>query len=507
MKKKMVLSFVGIFLLLLAVLPFLTTDDDTVVNGVFLSGEDIGGMSREEVHHLLKEKEAHIHGEVFYLVHDEYEYPLPLSEFDTGINVEDTEEKIFSVGRKGNILQQWWDRIRGWWRTNPIEYTVLLDESKLREYIEKKAKEFSGEMKNARLVWSNDGTLTILPEVPYIVFNIPETEKRIREAIRLQNVKKIPLNPTEVVKPTLTEEMLAPVDSVVSQYTTYFGGDYNRSSNIRVAAETINGFFMAPNEVFSYNSVTGERTSAAGYLAAPVYINGKLEPGTGGGICQVSTAMFNAALLAGLEITERSPHFAPVGYIEIGRDATVAYGYIDFGFRNSFSHPVYIMSDYEPGRLTITILGNHVDVPLSAYVHNGEVVTLVHDTKEKVDQNQKEDKLVEEGHDGYETTIYRHVAWSDGREVNDSFYSYYEPVDTITTFSSEEKERLEKEKNVEEEKKQAESEKETVINEEDVEKITLINAERAEETDIVVPQDVKKEKGNEVEEKIVNEEV
>lgn len=455
MQKKIVGGILVGVIILVAGIPFLNADANKVIPGLSVDGKDIGGYTKAQVSELLHAKEEKLADGVIYLTHENYKYPIALKDLNIQVNIADTEKKIFAYGRSGNIMQQWWERVKGWFGSEPIHYEVTLADAKLHKNIAQIAQILSGGMKNAAIVKGDDGAYHVQPELPHMVFDAKRVEDKVRENIRLQKTDPVPLAPTQIEKPSITKEMLAGIDSVLGECTTYFGGDYNRGSNIILAAHTINGTFLNPGEVFSYNNRTGARTAAAGYLAAPVFIDGKLEPGTGGGVCQVSTTLFNAVLVAGMEVVTRTPHFAPVGYIEIGRDATVSYGSIDFAFRNSMPNATYIMTDAAEGYVTIKILGKKADMPVQSEVTVGDVSSIPYKTKEKVDAAQKEAKVVDEGHEGYEATVYRHVAWADGREVNDSFYSYYEPVDTVITLSPAAKKAMDEKAKKEQEAKDA----------------------------------------------------
>ena len=128
-----------------------------------------------------------------------------------------------------------------------------------------------------------------------------------------------------------------------------------------------------------------ERTAEAGYDDAPVFMDGKLVPGIGGGICQVSSTLFNSALLAGMDIVERTPHFAPVGYMAAGRDATVAYGYLDFIFKNPYDHPIYVLAHTSGDTLTISILGFAADEPQAVSITVGNEQTIPNKVETRID--------------------------------------------------------------------------------------------------------------------------
>ena len=198
------------------------------------------------------------------------------------------------------------------------------------------------------------------------------------------------------------------------------------------ASDSINGTLIKPGAQFSFNDVVGERTAEAGYDDAPVMIDGKLVPGIGGGICQVSSTIFNTALLSGMNIIERTPHFEPVGYIQAGRDATVAWGYLDFKFRNPYQQSIYILSVMNNGTLTIYIIGTAQDKPKNVSISVGDYGEIPNKTITKVDPSLKE-KEVQEGHVGLTMNTYRTITYGNWVTQTDSFESVYDPVDTIIT--------------------------------------------------------------------------
>jgi len=142
----------------------------------------------------------------------------------------------------------------------------------------------------------------------------------------------------------------------LGEYTTYFNvNEINRSDNLRLAAAAINNKRVDPGEIFSFNGVVGQRTIEAGYKEAMVIEGDKFIPGVGGGVCQVSSTLFNAVSRAQLEIVERHHHSLPVGYVPPGQDATVYYPVLDFRFRNNLQTSVLIKAFTEGGTLTVQI--------------------------------------------------------------------------------------------------------------------------------------------------------
>lgn len=156
----------------------------------------------------------------------------------------------------------------------------------------------------------------------------------------------------------ITDEMLAGIKDVLGEFSTRFSaGNRPRSANIRLAASKLDGTILLPGETVSFNGTVGRRTLRAGFKEAGVYLNGRHDTGVGGGICQVSTTLYNAALFSDLGIVTRSNHSMPVPYVPVGRDATVDYGNIDLVLKNTTKDPIVLASHYTPGKLTFRVLG------------------------------------------------------------------------------------------------------------------------------------------------------
>jgi vancomycin resistance protein YoaR len=150
------------------------------------------------------------------------------------------------------------------------------------------------------------------------------------------------------------------ITELVGGYTTYFGGDPNRIHNVQLVARLIDRHLITPGSTFSFNKTTGERNAAKGFLEAPVIINGELKNGLGGGVCQVSTTVFNAAYEAGLSITERHNHALYIDHYPLGRDATVNYPDTDLKFVNDTEHWLLVETIIGSASLTVRLYGTPV---------------------------------------------------------------------------------------------------------------------------------------------------
>lgn len=179
--------------------------------------------------------------------------------------------------------------------------------------------------------------------------------------------------PLKVLYPSVTTNMLGSeaFPNLLSQYSTsYSTRDQKRTTNLRLAANKINGTVLMPGETFSYNKVVGERTIAAGYQEAPIYVSGKVVDGLGGGICQITTTLYNAVVYANLDIVERSNHQFVPSYAPASRDATVVYGSIDFKFKNNRDYPIKIICSVQNGIANFQIYGLKTDNDYEVTISN-----------------------------------------------------------------------------------------------------------------------------------------
>ncbi len=202
--------------------------------------------------------------------------------------------------------------------------------------------------------------ITFVEEIVGIDVNEEELSKAIDSLNELKNGESLEVQ-LSITKPTISLEDIRYdiYDSKLSSYTTYFAGNQkNRSNNIKVASEYINDVIVMPGEIFSFNNTVGNITKEKGYLNAATFQGGKVVDGIGGGICQVSSTLYNTVLLANLEIVERYAHSMPVSYVLPGRDATIYVGALDFKFKNTRNYPIKIITSYSPtGSLNISIYG------------------------------------------------------------------------------------------------------------------------------------------------------
>lgn len=160
----------------------------------------------------------------------------------------------------------------------------------------------------------------------------------------------------EIVPEILADE-LESLTAVLGDFSTPLMGDAGRVTNIRLSLAAINNTLVLPGEVFSFNEVVGERTPEKGYKPAPIIIGESVAPGVGGGICQVSTTLYNAVNRSGLETVQRRIHSISPSYIQHGMDATVAWPHTDYKFRNNKDFPIIVKGEIQGWRVRVWIVG------------------------------------------------------------------------------------------------------------------------------------------------------
>lgn len=259
-------------------------------------------------------------------------------------------------------------------------------------------------------------------------FEIHPSENGIDFAISLDEARKIISEqkdeyeiPLKFIEPEiLTSELGSEAfpDLITKFSTRYDAGLVNRSTNLRLASDKINGTVLLPGEEFSYNRVVGERTIAAGYKEAAIYQGGEVVDGLGGGICQISSTLYDLAVQANMEITDRSNHQFVTSYIDAGKDATVVYGYIDFKFVNTRKYPVRIESVVDGGIVEMKMYGVKEDPEYDIRLETEYVGTIPYSVTYEDDDSMDagEEYTRQYGASGYKTTTYK-VYRLNGEEV------------------------------------------------------------------------------------------
>ena len=278
-----------------------------------------------------------------------------------------------------------------------------------------------------------NGSINYIPHTLGVTFDRAAAERVLEDNRNNDQPYTIPV---EVTQPAMTLEALkgSLFQDNLGDYTSkYNPGEVGRTKNVTLATQKINGTYLAPGDQFSFNTVVGERTAAAGFQNAKVYEGGNLVDGLGGGICQVSSTLYNAVLYADLGVVYRTNHSMPITYAPLGRDATVSFGSIDFIFKNNKQYPVKVVANASGGSLTISIWGtkeNNREVSLSTE----RLSTIPYPTREVKDDSLSpgQRKVKQNGSDGAVINTYKTIK-ENGVVVSSEMIhkSYYNPIEKI----------------------------------------------------------------------------
>ena len=281
---------------------------------------------------------------------------LPDVVIESSYSVED-DELIITKGKAGikidaeSLLSQVKERLNSPNTSNEVIDIPVINKEPDPIDIDKIHEEVYKEAQDAYIVKE---PFEVHPEVEGIDFDV-EAAKEILKEDKEEYVIPLIITEPSVTIDELGEEAFP--DQLSTFTTRYDVSDVDRTTNLRLACQKINGTVLLAGETFSYNDVVGARTVAAGYKNAKIYEAGQVVDGLGGGICQISSTLYNAALQANLEIVERRNHQFVTSYVPAGRDATVVYGSTDFKFKNTRKYPIRIVATANAGIATISIYG------------------------------------------------------------------------------------------------------------------------------------------------------
>ncbi|GAB4242017.1 MAG: hypothetical protein Kow00129_00220 [Thermoleophilia bacterium] len=285
-----------------------------------------------------------------------------------------------------------------------------------------------------------DGGFEVVPGRDGVVIDWEPLFRELDRVAVMSRGRYVPI-PTKTAPPRLSTADAARlgIGRGVASFTTYFSpANESRANNIRQVAQILDGTLIQPGEEFSFNETVGPRTKAAGFDEAPVIVGGVLTPGVGGGICQVSTTLFNAVFLAGLPVTERKPHSFFIEHYPIGRDATVSYGTVDFRFKNDTDRLLYLSVQTGEGFVTVSLGAGSWDRTVE-YETLGPTDLVAPRTSAENPRRLRDPTLgpgevapVEAGVAGRRVTVKRRVYGPGGELLfEDLFESVYAPKDYV----------------------------------------------------------------------------
>lgn len=286
--------------------------------------------------------------------------------------------------------------------------------------IEKIHNEIYTEAKDA---YYNEEPFEIFPHVLGVDFSISIEEAK---QILQQDAENYTI-PLKITIPNVTTDKLgtkAFPDLLGKYTTTYASSSSNRKYNIARAASSINGKTLLPGEVFSYNKAIGNPSQANGYRLATGFANGKHVDSYGGGVCQVSSTLYNAVVYANLDIVSRANHSLPVGYVPVSRDATVYYGGVDFKFKNNRKYPIKVVATTSGSSITVEIFGRKENEDYEVVIESWVTSSIPYSVKytDNPSLSQGTERVITKGSNGYRSVAYK-ILKRNGQEVSRTLLS------------------------------------------------------------------------------------
>lgn len=417
-------------------------DDGTILSGVSIGGIDVSGMTKEEAADAVNSALSDYQKEGFrFVLEDGDQVEASLEELGMSApKLEDTIEKAVSYGKSGNVIASY--KIMKKAEKNKLEHDFPLqlevEEETASRVLAERAEGFLDQPVNASVTQNENGVVLV-----------EEKEGEVLDAAKTVEVLNEYLNngwdgkggTVEIAvtkeKPEITAEDLKEVTDLLGTYTTFYGSDGSgRSQNVESGAMHINGALLQPGEEMSANEAMEPYTYENGYAEAASYESNTVVQTMGGGICQVSTTLYNAILFAELEIVERYPHSMLVSYVEPSMDAAIADDLLDLVFKNNQKTPVYIEAVLSEGCLTFNIYGKETRDP-------GRSLQFISEMTESKETEGKRFVATEDyiGYIGLQSASHPEISarlwkvvYQDGEEVSRDIINYSQYVAAPETY-------------------------------------------------------------------------
>ena len=416
MRKK---TYIGVGIVLVIIILFmgwigLQVSGDKILKNTYINEINVGGLSKKEAK---KELEQHCKLENIEVTYLNKQWSINNRDVDLSYNLDKTVERAYSTNRGKSFINNVDKTVKSsLGKKNNLEININYNEEKLKKSVEHISKEINVEVKDADIS-VNGSSIEVEDENSGLNVNIEESIKNIIRELEKGN-KKEELVVTKI-EPNIKKEQLKEVNTLLGSYSTKFNSSIEgRSSNIRLATSKSSDILLMPGDVFSYNEHIGEKNLSNGYKNAPVIVQGVVQEGVGGGVCQVSSTLYNSVLYAGLELVNIKNHSIPSSYVSMGRDATVTDGGIDFVFKNNLKYPVYIKNYVSGNVVTCQIYGSLKDkqnIQISTSTDEVSVAPIKKIEDPTIPAG--EEKQLESGRNGYTVSTYRLYIDTDGKVI------------------------------------------------------------------------------------------
>lgn len=476
-------AIIVLLALLSTIFALINVNNDKIIAGVKIDGINMKGLTREEAKDILNKKiQEKLNKEIKIKIDDYEEQSLLLSQIELEYDVENIIELAYKIGRKGNIFVNNFEILQSMLLGNNINLNALYNKEILDNVVKDIKSKIPNVVKEADFCIEDD-KLIITKGIPGLTIDEEDIKQKIEETMNLSKGNSISINtfstkpkdinieeiykevhteakdayytknpfqifpevlgidfdieeakeiikeekdeyiiPLKITKPNKTVKNIgteAFPDLISTFSTRYDASNTPRTTNLKLAVEKINGAVVMPGEVFSYNKTVGKRTAEAGYKDAAGYQGGKVVQMIGGGICQISSTLYDAAVYANLEIVERHNHAFTTSYVGAGKDATVVYGALDFKFKNTRNYPITIKASAQNGIAKIDIYGvkeeNEYQIEISTSILNYIPYSVVYENDSRYDEGYE--KVTQYGSQGCKSVTYK-IYKQNGIEVS-----------------------------------------------------------------------------------------
>ncbi len=440
MKKKYWLMLVAIFSIIiffLAISAIILLSSIKIMPNTYINGINIGNLTKEEA--MVKLEEIYgdkVQDTYISLIYNDKIWDITPKDLELKYNIKEAIEEAYKISRSGNIIARYLDSINARFTDRYIALKISYNEKSIIEKIDMIAEDIDKDFIDAT-IGIDEGKIIITPDTNGLRLKKSDSIELVKGSIESYDMSDIQL-PVDIIEAQVKKSDLEHIKDRLGEYTTRFdASNINRSFNIALATKSASGIILKPGEVFSLNSVIGTKLSEKGYKIAKVIINNEYVDGIGGGLCQVSTTLYNAALLSNLKIVERRNHSIPSAYVGLGRDATLSGDYIDMKFENNNNYSIYIYGEVKGNRVTYSIYGKKDKPGRSIEIRTSVIKRIEPETKIIYDETLPYgvEEVEKEARTGYIVKSYR-VILENGKEI------FVEPLYTDTYRVSDEVKRV-----------------------------------------------------------------
>ena len=427
-KKAGLILTVGAALFLAAGAPALADETDTISKNVYIGGVNVSGMTEEQATKAVEEKLGKGTGGNYTVKIGDETTTATAENFGMEWTNREVVHEAMEVAKGGNLIKQYKDKKDLQVEPKNFEVAYAPNEQAVKTYVEKLAEEYNRDAEEGDITFAN-GYPEVTGGETGIAVNVDQSVSSIMKALEGDGTELTVV--AEVQKPSVTKEELSQVKDVLGTATTYSGSSYERNTNVEVGASKINGTLIMPGETFSVTAAVTPFNADNGYYPAPSYESGQVVDTYGGGICQVSTTLYNAVLKAELQVDERHNHTMLVSYVDPSKDAAIAEGLMDFIFTNNTDAPIYIYGVGYQGTLNFTIYGHETRDPNRSISFRSETLSQTDASTNvklvaKSDQNIGYLNQTQSAHQGLEAVLWKDIVNADGTtdtvQVNSSSY-------------------------------------------------------------------------------------